>query len=98
MKNLTLHQGTLDTTTQATCHHLRIIQDFLVILMDFLCKPTTCVRLVNTVKLFIKIIAPACQQRTSGCGSVQENSQQRRHSNRFMLLLYCFKVLYQKSS
>lgn len=59
MKNQTLHQGTLDRPTQATCHHLRIIQDFLVILMDFLCKPT-CVRLVNTVKLFIKIIAPAC--------------------------------------
>lgn len=58
MKNQTLHQGTLDRPTQATCHHHRIIQDFLVILMDFLCKPT-CVRLVNTVKLFIKIIAPA---------------------------------------
>lgn len=59
MKNLSLHQGTLDRPTQATCHHLRTVQDFLVILMDFLCKPT-CVRLENTVKLFIKIIAPAC--------------------------------------
>lgn len=59
MKNRTLHQCTLDRSTQATCHHLRIIQDFLVMLMDFLCKPT-CVRLANTVKLFIKIIAPAC--------------------------------------
>lgn len=57
MKNHTLYQG-IYRPTQATYHHRRIMQGFLVILMDLLCKPT-CACLVNTVKLFIKIIATA---------------------------------------